>query len=151
MLTKQQQQEIACGCECECQAKTKVERIKEMAQELKAMFPGLMPQVSVRYDGKAWLSIHRCGDYAQTTDLARSLGMDDRQKQVHNPDQPWFVLNSDRDGIAIDLFGSGLPSSCAVVKVKEKIPKQQTVDTGEFIEVERTKIVCGHPETVEAQ
>lgn len=118
-------------------------RIGSMAKELEAMFPGLYPQIHVRWQGSFALAIHGCGDYQATTELARRLGVSERKKQVHNPDQPWFVLSGESEGIQIDLFGSGLPDSCAIVKVTEKIPKQNTVDTGEYIEVERKQIVCG--------
>lgn len=120
----------------------KLERLRVIAAELAEMFPHATSSLTRYGSGNIEVGIHDCGDYANATKVARELGIKKRDKQTHNPESPWFALLGESEGIKFTLFGTGLPGTCHVETFTEKIPKQQTVDTGEFIEVERRKIVC---------
>jgi hypothetical protein len=121
---------------------TGTEKIKEAARLLREAFPmSCEVQLSVKESGKMDVSIHRVGQYAAATEALRQIGVGKRGKQVFD-EGAWHSLKGNADGIEFTAFGDGLPPTCHKETYKEKIPKQQTVDTGEFVEVERTRIVC---------
>lgn len=76
-------------------------------------------------------------------EVTRRLGVKDRSKSLFDPESPWHILQGKTpEGIIVKCFCAGLPPHCRIEKVKERVPKTQTVELGEFIEIERTKIVC---------
>lgn len=128
----------------------KIERLKAMAEELRQMFPGKDPELWAHSDGRLDLSLHGPCVYADSTPLFRELGIGKREKHVFNPENPWFCATGETEGVLVKFFGKGLPNTCRVETFTEKIPKQQTVTTDEFVEIQRARIVCGEPEKEEA-
>ena len=95
-------------------------------------------------EGLLSVRVHRLDDYEAATKLMRRLEIGERKKQSHEPNSPWGVLIGDLCGqISINAFHSGLAPSCKVKQVTRSIPKRETVDTGETIEVKELQIVCG--------
>ncbi len=133
---------------------SKLQRIQAMARELGEMFPGTNCDVSFTGSGPSSghisVAMHNCRDYDHATECLRSLGFDRRGKQVlgvdkDTPSERFFTSvngwNSEAN-ISATAYFDGTPPTCRIETVTEKIPKRLTVDTGEFIEVERRKVVC---------
>lgn len=123
--------------------------LKRLAQELSAIFPeGNSVELYIRRytdPPDVQVAIHGVKSYEEGTAIFRRLEIQRRNKSVWNDYQARTVLQADiGPGISLSVYCSGLPPSCRIEKTVEKVPKQQTIDTGEFIEIERTKIVCGH-------
>ena len=125
------------------------ETISRLARELDALLPyGHAVELQVRRCATntqhTELMIHGVKSYAEAQDIFRALGIQRRDKSVWNDHAVRTVLQGDiAPGIHLVVFCEGLPPSCRIEKFVERVPKQQTVDTGDFIEVERSKIVCG--------
>jgi hypothetical protein len=124
-----------------------VQRIKEIIEELRAEL-GSAPYeapismtLDVRNYTKNQLSLHGFKTYSEAEAALRAIGVGKRSKGILGEHST--VLSGFIGDIEFTAFCDDLPPSCKVVSYAEKIPKQQTVDTGEFIEVSRTKIVCG--------
>jgi hypothetical protein len=90
-------------------------------------------------------TFHDAGTYQEGTELLRSLGCDERTKQiVDESTNPWSsIAGKTTEGVEVSAYCSGLPPSCKMEVYKERIPKTQTVETAEFIEIERKRVVCG--------
>jgi hypothetical protein len=125
----------------------KLTRIKQMALELAEMFPAPRIGLSVA-NGAASIALHGCNDYQQATDMLRSLGMGKRDKQVLTVDQGtpservFTTIEGAAQGVSATVYCDSLPPTCRIETVTERIPKRETVDTGEFIEVQKRKVVC---------
>jgi len=119
----------------------KLETVKRVARELRELWPNGRLYLTAGDSGYIELSSHDVGDLVQGTDFVRAFGVG---KRIKNIVDDWHSLSGTVDGVFFTAYCSGLPPSCRIEIVKEKIPKQQTVDTGEFIEIERRKVVCGH-------
>lgn len=126
---------------------TPTEEIKAMAARLREMFPGnSVSLTSNSYPGcepTAEIVYHGPKTYAEATDWFRSLGIQNRRKTLCNT---YTQLSGVADGVEFRTYPDELPPTCRVEKYIEKIPKTETVTTEEFIEVERTRIVCGDGE-----
>jgi hypothetical protein len=130
---------------------SKIQRIKAIAAELREMFPGMS---CVSLDAQTYsevpteeIRLHGVKTYAQSTNIFRSLGIGCRHKTPYiasNSIGAYTQVTGTIDRVTLSAYPDELPPSCHIEKVVERIPKQQTVDTGEFIEVERQKVVCGH-------
>lgn len=70
----------------------------------------------------------------------RSLGVGKREKEVSST---LTILKGDLDEVIIRVYTEALPPTCRKETYLERVPKQEVKDTGEFYEVERTRIVCG--------
>ncbi len=90
------------------------------------------------------IGIHGVKSYDDATEFFRSLGIQKRNKQPVVDPNPRTVLDGKLGNIVIRVFCDGLPPSCRLEKFVEKVPKTQTVEVGEFVEVTRQKIVCGN-------
>jgi hypothetical protein len=92
------------------------------------------------------ISFHRVENNFDATNILRSLNIGERAKSVFADSNPWHTLEGINSEITATVFAKGLPASCKLVEVVERIPKTnvvtQTVE-GEFIEVKRLKTVCG--------
>ena len=119
--------------------------LQVIAGRLRNLFPDGNLYLSVTQNHLS-VGIHQIKTYAQATDIFRRCGVQKRTKQTWADPQPRMVLQGRIGNIPMDVYVNELSPTCRVEKVTEKIPKQQTVDTGEFIEVERVKIVCGEKE-----
>ena len=103
--------------------------------------------LTVTGDNSDEIIIHGVESNEEGTELLRRLGIGDRRKQVVDEETvPWHSLEGDIGKHSIQCFCTGLPKSCRKVTYKEKVPKTQTVDTGDFVEVTRQKVVCGNGE-----
>lgn len=95
------------------------------------------------YDSDPKIILTTNEGYEKATELCRLLGVGKREKRVFPGDPPWHTLEGkSEDGYTVRIFAQHLPPTCHIEKYTEKIPKKETVDTGDFIEVEREKIVC---------
>ena len=123
--------------------KTKLEQLKIMLAELGALYPDVTVEVHhMNYRGPL-VNFHQVKTYEQGTEILRELGCGTREKAVWPEGEGGrCVLTGKSDGVEIQVFADGLPPTCRMETVIEKIPKQNTVDTGEFIEVQRLKVVC---------
>lgn len=117
-------------------------------QQIRDWFPQAPGEMSVNINSYGvTVCLHEVKDYALATEILRSVGIADRDKQIFESDGRHLVNLHGRtpEGIEIKVFCEQLPPTCRLEKTLERIPKQQTVDTGDFIEVERLKVVCGEP------
>jgi len=117
---------------------SKIEQVKELITQLSAMLAGHSIQLEFRNCTHPELTIHGA-TYAQATDFMRSFGIGDRKKTITETVK---YLSAIQDGIEFTAFFDDMPPTCHKEKYIERIPKTQTVETGEFIEVERDRIVC---------
>src|SRR5271157_888002 len=127
----------------------KNEKIIQAAQIIKEVLGSQSCGIEFNPFGKIHLFIHgQTNDSA--TEIFRRLGIQKRRKNTFpSGDNGWHTLEGEtEDGIILTTYCSGLPPTCHLEKYVEKIPKQQTVDTGEFIEVERVKVVCTEKDDV---
>lgn len=125
----------------------RIERLQAIALELREMFPGdRLVQLSVDHEGKVDLGFHGNTTYQQATEWYRSFGIQVRQKAVRGN---YTCLRGTVDNVTLVTYPDELPPSCRKVKKIERIPKLETKETGEFIEIEREVIECG-PEMTEA-
>ena len=126
------------------------EKLKAIAAQLRELFPTVQSvDMAARADGRVSVTLHGLGDYAAATRILQHAGYHERQKQIVDADSaaPWVSVSAtDGDNFEIKAFASGLPPSCRLEKKVVRIPKQETRDTGEFIEVERLEVVCGNGE-----
>ena len=125
---------------------TTTEKLKSMAAQLREMFPSVLGIVLDAWnDGQVSVTLHGAGDYAQSSQILRQHSYHDRDKQIVDcMSPPWSIVSATESHFEIKAFASGLPPSCRLVKKLVQIPKQETRDTGEFIEVERLEVVCGN-------
>lgn len=126
----------------------KIERIKSIAAKLAALFPGVFVQLGVEADGRIDLYYHGTKTYREGTEWLRSMGASKRAKTPHIAGLTYTTLKGEVDGVTLTTFPDELPPSCRKVVKVERIPKVQTVETGEYIEVKREVIECG-PEVTE--
>lgn len=137
--------------------KTKQQQVMDLALKLKRLFPDTIAVTleinTYSEQPHAEITAHferSLSTYANATDFMRKLGAGVRNKK---PYENYTVLSGAAHGITggtldVRTFPDELPPTCHKVTVKERIPKTQIVDTGEFIEVEREIVVCGdQPET----
>jgi hypothetical protein len=119
----------------------KIKRVKEIAEALRAMFPEGHLQLDISEE--TTLNCFAPKTYAESTEFFRELGIQVRTKIVY----PSFTsVSGERDEVIVKAYPDELPPTCRKVKKIERIPKTATVETGEFIEVEREVIECGNGE-----
>lgn len=120
-------------------------RLLAIADELKKhIAPGMTAMMTAR-NGYVSLGIHDVKTYQDGIDLLRSWGVQTWRKT------PWNDVPGGRTSmecqvgkICVTIYANTLPPSCRLETVTEKIPKAQTITTEEFIEVQRTRVICGH-------
>jgi len=124
---------------------TPIEEIKAMAARLRELFPHGLVALNVAEFGSAKIRFdyHGVKTYESATDWMRSMGCDKREKQ---PNETYTVLKGTVDGVQLVTYPDELPPTCRVEKYIEKVPKTQVVTTDEFVEIERTRVVCGKDE-----
>lgn len=88
------------------------------------------------------LAIHDVPSYDEATRILRDFGIGEREKQPLGTEQT-YVCGQLNEHVKIGVYCMGLPPTCHLERYKERVPKTQVVDSGEFIEVERTRVVCG--------
>lgn len=123
----------------------KIEKIKHLAKELECLFGGyehLTLQVA-----RGDISVSIQGDnvsYAQAMNYLSGLGAGKRNKKIFDDETmgSWTLLTGEVEGVKFSMYPSELPPTCHKETYVEKIPKRQTVDTGEFVEITKTRIVC---------
>ena len=79
-------------------------------------------------------------DYQEATEIRRNLEVGEVYKS--NCGQ-FMALNGKFPGGNLSFYLTDTPPTCRKEKYTERIPKTSVVETGEFIEVERERIVCG--------
>ncbi len=119
------------------------DEIKAMANRLRELFPG-ESLVSLQTSATSLtVQSHQIKTYAEAVDWFRGLGVGVRHKQPHIDLGGYTAMEGEAGGILFQCFPDELPPTCRKEKFVERIPKTQTVETGDFIEVERERIVCG--------
>lgn len=120
--------------------------LKAMADRLRELFPeGPTIDFMVHNDGTQKVGLHRVGTYQEGTALLQRIGIGERHKAVldGNTDRPWSILSGSAEGVDFTAYCSTIPPSCRIEITTKRIPKTQTVDTGEFIEVQERVVKCG--------
>lgn len=121
-----------------------------MAEELRLMFPGMtsitLEAKNYETDRSTELSVHGIKTYAESTEFFRSLGIGQRKKTIYADTGigAYTHISGCLGEVRVVTYPNELPPSCHIEKVIERVPKTQTVDTGQFIEIERQKVVCSH-------
>lgn len=124
---------------------SKIEQIKAIAAQLRELYPGKTVILEVDQTGGIDFTYHGTRTYAEATEFFRELGIQRREKKVYDT---YTALNGTVDNVLVRTYPDELPPSCRKVKKIERIPKLETKETGEFIEIEREVIECG-PEVTE--
>lgn len=125
------------------------EQIKIIARSIDRLFPhGHSIEVCVRryaHPPDVVIAIHGLKSYAEATEVCRAFGVGDREKSTYS-DMSKYGRTVLQGKIAKDIkllvFSDGLPPSCRLEKTVERVPKSETKETGEFVEIERTRVVC---------
>lgn len=122
-------------------------KLDALLEQIKQTFPMHSNSIGVHLapSGKGLqITFYDSPSYAQATDSLRDCGIGTRKKTIIREWSPdaFVSLNGNVGVHNIHIFSGELPPSCRKVTYVEKIPKEQTVDTGEFVGVERTKVVC---------
>lgn len=127
-----------------------VEAVKKAVAILREAFPRDHISLNVARDNDISLSWFGCKTYAASTEWFRSLDCGIRSKR---PNDTYTVISAKSpDGIEWTTFPDELPPTCRKIKKVERVPKTQTVETGEFIEVTREVVECGpDPDEIVAQ
>ncbi len=125
------------------------QRLWTVAEELKSIIPvGRAVEFCIqRYYETPILQINIFGfkSYEEGTAFFRQWGIGRRDKRIYNDHDARTVLyGSLSKDIQVTLYCAGLPPSCRLVKKTVRVPKSETRDTGEFVEIERTEVVCGN-------
>lgn len=125
----------------------RIEILKQAAELLRQVKP-LESSIEINVNNNiVTVSAWNPGTYEQATEWLRSFGVGIRHKEP-NSDGSFTSIRGEAQGIWFAAYPEGLPPTCRKEKYVERIPKQQTVETGEFIEVERERVVCSEKETV---
>ncbi len=127
-------------------------QLDSLRRQIRKLFPSHKGRIAVHviegYSPETFdaleITVYGCKTYAEGTELLRSIGIGEREKQIIDDDKPWVSVKGNIGADEVSAYCDGLPPSCRIETFVERIPKQQTVDTGEFVEVERSKIVCGN-------
>lgn len=131
---------------------TTTQRIQAIARSIDALCPfGHSIAIDLRrYAGKdVVISVHGCKSYREATEVCRIFGVGEREKRTYedlSDNGRTVLLGEIAPGIALHVYSDGLPPSCRLEKTIERVPKKHTIDTGEFVEIERTRVVCGQGE-----
>src|SRR5262245_28115619 len=123
------------------------EELQLIAKRIRELVPG-GHSVSLAFRNYAGqrieLQVHGVATYEDAREVMRALGVKKWNKT------PWddtpngrTVLSAETSAMEINIFAGSLPPTCRIEKTVERIAKRETRDTGEFIEIERTKVVCG--------
>lgn len=129
-----------------------LKRVLALGKKLRGLFDKEWPQemdiiLSVYTTGGMNLSFHNVGDYQNGIEMMRLLGIQKWNKSVLRPENPLTYLSADYyDGenrISVGVYCGGLPPTCKIETRMMKVPKEKTVETGDFIEIPIQKIVCG--------
>lgn len=117
-----------------------IELLKQARDELLAANPEAKFGLSIGCVSDSLdVSFHGVESYAEACTILRRFGIRTWKKHPHEGDS---YITGKAEGIEVSVFFSGLPPTCHVEEYIEQVPKTETVDTGEFIEVKRTRIVC---------
>lgn len=125
----------------------KLAKIQSIAASLRELFPVNHVSISVDSSNGVTVSTFEANTYAAATKLFREWGIGHR---VKDPTTSYTTVEGGAEHFTLRAFVSDLPPTCKKVKIIDRIPKTQTVETGEFILVEREKIVCGNEQHQEA-
>ncbi len=118
--------------------------LRNISDTLRELFPEAERTSMMNNPEGLTIALHGLTNYSAATESMRRLGIGEREKQSHDPQNPWGVLSGKMAcGISVDAFHRGLAPSCKIITSFKSIPKTQTVDTGDTIQVPTMVIVCG--------
>lgn len=125
----------------ETQENPQIAAVKRAAAILRAAFGDrtVMLQAMPKYETIS-ISVHEIATYAEGTEAMRQLGCGVRRKV---PRENYTELHGESGGVTVYVYVNELPPTCRKVTKIERIPKTETRETGEFIEIEREVVVCG--------
>lgn len=118
---------------------TIAEEIKQIGLRLHELIGAVSVQIQLSEEGIVTVQEFHINDYKKATVFLRSLGIKTRSKQVF---ENFTCVSGMVDGVKFEVHPSDLPPTCHKEEYVERIPKTQTVETGEFIEITKTRIVC---------
>jgi hypothetical protein len=119
----------------------KIKRVNEIAAQMRALFPEMRHMQLTLMGDTVELTLFGHKTYWSAVETYRELGIQKREKRVADT---YTVIRGSVDGVIVRTFPDELPPTCHKEKYVERVPKTQMVDTGEFIEIERERIVCGN-------
>jgi hypothetical protein len=129
--------------EMQAKADTMKRKLDALRDTMLEMFPHQWVSVEL-YSGKLEVIFHQCGTYDQATEMLRQCGCDERTKRIYGEETtPWTDVSSQIGEHTIQARADGLPPSCHIETFTVKVPKTSTLDLGEFLEIERRRVVCG--------
>ena len=125
----------------------KLAKLKTLLDGIAELFPGRYVAAAVS-SSHLEFTFHGITNYAEAVEIMRDLGIGERRKQiVQSSDAPWVNVWGVGGGITVNVYCKALPPCCRLEKETVRIPKTEVVSSNsEFIEVERTKVVCGNGE-----
>lgn len=127
-------------------------KLRRLAAELDDALPyGHSVELNVRryaHPPDAQIAIHGVETYAEAQLIFRDLGIAKRNKSTWSdtPQGRTVLEGKLGTGLEIKVFCNELPPACRLETYTERIPKTQVLETpceGEFIEVQRSRVVCG--------
>jgi len=121
--------------------KTKHEKLQQIKSLIRKLFPTDHVSITLDRQDNIDISYHGCPTYSSAVAWLREWGVGDRDKHVY--DTYTALTGKNEHGVRFATFPDELPPTCRKVEYVERIPKTETVTTDEFVEVKRTKIVCG--------
>ena len=123
----------------------KLAKLKTLLDGIAELFPGRYVAAAVS-SSHLEFTFHGITNYAEAVEIMRDLGIGERRKQiVQSSDAPWVNVWGVGGGITVNVYCKALPPCCWLEKETVRIPKTEVVSSNsEFIEVERTKVVCGN-------
>ncbi|PYJ09804.1 MAG: hypothetical protein DMF06_08670 [Verrucomicrobia bacterium] len=123
---------------------SKLSQLKALLDGIAELFPGASVAVSVSPSYRS-VTIHGVECYQHATEIMRLLGIGERGKQIIQADHIWVNVFGEAGGLTVNVFCTELPPCCRLEKETVRIPKTEVVaSNSEFVEVERTKVVCGN-------
>lgn len=129
-----------------------LKHVLALAKKLRGLFDKEWPQVmgiqlQVSPNGLIHLDFHEVGGYQNGIEMMRLMGIKTWNKSVVRPEDPFTYLSATitegEDRIYIGVYCEGLPPTCKIETIMTKIPKSETIETDDFIEIPIRKIVCG--------
>ena len=138
----------------------KITQAVKLVQQLAIENNGNTVTVDAR-SGYMCITFHGIENTDSGMEMLKRIGVGKRAKMVvdKNTTSPWTSVDGYlADGTRIQAFCAGIPHTCHIETFTEKVPKSQTVTTGEMVEITRTRVVCldkdgqqAKPATVEAE
>lgn len=97
--------------------------------------------ISLLPDGSCYVNIHQVPTYQAGVDIMRKLGI--RTWKKNHLETHIGLIYATWHELQLTLFCGTLPPTCRVETRKKLIPKTETKELGEMIEIEEQVVICG--------